>query len=88
MSITLNEIIISKGRKVNYKLLVDEIIKLLEEEGSLTFGEISNKLDIKNGDRQLLLDALIKLESEGRIKRENTQIIIENGISFTSRFFL
>ena len=89
MKIILNEVIVSKGMKgIKYNNLYSKIIDLLKERGSLTFPEIANELNLENGDREVLISILRKLEAEGKIKSSKTHINIKNGISLTNRFFL
>ncbi len=88
MSLMLNESNFN-GKKVNMdpKEIETKVFELLRDQ-KLTFYEIANELGLENGDRELLLKILLRLEREGKIKKEKIQINLESGLNLTTRFFI
>lgn len=80
----------SNNREKNFdpKFVEEKIIGLLRNKDSLNFSDICKELDIKNGEREILLDILQRMIIEKKIKKEKIQIVSEEGIIFTSKFSL
>ena len=78
----------NKEEKLDPRFIEEKTIDLLRNRGSLTFSEITKELNIENGDRTTLLNILQGMMIEGRIKKEKIQVTTEEGIIFTSKFFL
>lgn len=87
MSLIINESVFNGKRTyMDPKEIETKVFELLKNK-KLTFYELASELKLENGDRELLLKILLRLESEGKIKKEKVQINLENGINLTTRFF-
>jgi hypothetical protein len=70
------------------KNIEGKIISLLKIKGKMTFSDMANELNFKNGCREILIDILFKMEAQGKIKKENVQIKTPQGINLTTCFFI
>lgn len=72
--------------KDSVKDIDEKVIELLKEKGKLTYHQIVDLLKLENGDKDILVNVLLKMVFSGKIKKENISEITSNGIRMTSRF--
>ncbi len=78
----------NKEKNLDPKFIEEKTVDILRNKGPLTFSEITNELNIDNGDREILLMTLQRMMIEGKIKKEKVQTTTAEGINLTSKFFL